>query len=189
MLDLDNTSVCKEFAMMCTEPQYEDADEDVVVYRDQGINTQEYKKAMYRDLTKTQSKEEEEVKYNVAQSTNDSVLLERIRRRLNEIIPNQNAHDDRQSDTSLNEKHTENSFKNVTTVAQGPTDDDDENESWKVWTMEMMMNDGDISMGMMNEQEQISEENRKFLYARAVHSSHSIQYHMQQIIEQQKVVN
>ena len=51
------------------------------------------------------------------------------------------------------------------------------------------MNDGDISTGKMNEPEQVSEEDKKFLYARAVHSNHSIQYHMQQIIEQQKVVN
>ena len=80
MLDLDNTSVCKECAMMCTELQYEDADKDVVVYGDQEINTEEYEKAMYGNLTKTQSKEEEEVKYNVAQSTNDSVVLERKRR-------------------------------------------------------------------------------------------------------------
>ena len=35
MLDLDSTSVCKECAMMCTELQYEVADEDLVVYRDQ----------------------------------------------------------------------------------------------------------------------------------------------------------
>ena len=35
---------------------------------------------MFGDLTKTQSEEEEEVKYNVAQSANDSVLLERKRR-------------------------------------------------------------------------------------------------------------
>ena len=66
--------------MMCTEPQYEDADKDQVVYGDQGITTEEYKKATYGDLTKSQSKEEEEVKYNMAQSTNDSVSLERKRR-------------------------------------------------------------------------------------------------------------
>ena len=63
------------------------------------------------------------------------------------------------------------------------------NESWKAWTMEMLRNDSDISMGMMNEPEQVSEEDKKFLYARAVHSNHSIQYHMHQIIEQQKVVD
>ena len=67
--------------------------------------------------------------------------------------------------------------------AQGPSDDNDKNKSRKVWTMEMLMNDGDISMGMMNEPEQVSKEDKKFLYARAVHSNHSIQYHMQQIIK------
>ena len=40
MLDLDSTSVCKECAMMCTVLQYEVADEDIVVYGDQGINTE-----------------------------------------------------------------------------------------------------------------------------------------------------
>ena len=73
---------------MCTELWYEDADEDTVVYRDKGVNTEEYEKAMYGDRMKTQSKEEEEVKCNVALCTNDSVLLERQRRRLNETTPN-----------------------------------------------------------------------------------------------------
>ena len=92
MLDLDNTSVCKECVMMCTDLQYEDADEDIVVYGHQGINAEEYKKATYGNPMKTQSKEEEEVKYNVAQSANDSVVLERKRRQLNKIIPNENTH-------------------------------------------------------------------------------------------------
>ena len=80
------------------------------MYGDQGINTEEYKKATYSDITKTQSEEEEEVKYNVAQSTNDGVVLERKRRRLNQIIPNENTCDVSQSDTSINEKHTENTM-------------------------------------------------------------------------------
>ena len=74
-------------------------------------------------------------------------------------------------------------------VAQGPADDDDENESHKVWTMEMLTNDSDISTSMMNEQESMSEDDKKFLYARAVHSNHSIQYHMHQKIKRQKVVD
>ena len=139
--------------MMCTELQYEDAEEDIVVYGDQGINIEEYEKATHSDLMKTQSEEEEEVKYNVAQSANDSVLLERKRRRLNETIPNKNAHNVSQSDTSLNENHTENSFNNVTAVVQGPTDDDDEKESQKAWTMEMLTNDADISTSLMSEPE------------------------------------
>ena len=132
---------------------------------------------------KTQSEEEEEVKYNVAQCTNDSVLLERKKRRLNKIIPNENAHGDSQSVTSLNENHTENLFNIVTMVVQGPTDDDDENKLQKACSIEMLMNDGDISTSMTNEPEQMSEENKKFLYARAVQSNHLIQYRMQQIIE------
>ena len=189
MLDLDNISVSEECAMMCTEAQYEDADEDIVVYGDQGINTEEYEKTMYGNLMKTQSEGEEEVKYSVALCANDSVSLERKKRQLNLTTPNKNVHDVSQSDTWLNENHTGNSFNNVTTVVQGPTDDDDENESRKAWTMEMLMSDGDISMSMMNELGQMSEEYKKFLYARATHSNNAIQYHMQQIIERQKVVD
>ena len=74
-------------------------------------------------------------------------------------------------------------------VAQGPVDDADKNESQIVWTMEMLMNSSDITMSITNEQESMSEDDKKFLYASAVHSNHSIQYHMHQIIEQQKVVN
>ena len=61
MLDVDNISVSEECAMMCTEVQYEDADENIVVYGDQGINTEEYKKTTYGDLMKTQSEEEKKL--------------------------------------------------------------------------------------------------------------------------------
>ena len=67
MLDLDNFSVREECAMVCTELQYEDTSEDEVVYGDQGINTEEYKKATYDNLMKSQSEEENEVKCTVAQ--------------------------------------------------------------------------------------------------------------------------
>ena len=67
MLDLDSISVREECAMVCTEPQYEDASEDEVVYGDQGINTEEYEKAIYGNLMQTQSDEENEVKCTVAQ--------------------------------------------------------------------------------------------------------------------------
>ena len=67
MLDLDSTSVSEECAMVCMELQYEDASKDKVVYGDQGINTEEYEKATYGNLTKTQSEEEEDVKCTVAQ--------------------------------------------------------------------------------------------------------------------------
>ena len=57
MWDLDNVSVSEECAMMCTEVQHEDEDEELVVYKDQGISTEEYGKAMYGKLTKPQSEE------------------------------------------------------------------------------------------------------------------------------------
>ena len=67
MLDLDNISVREECAMVCMEQQYEDGSKDEVVYRDQGINTEEYEKATNGDLMKTQSEEENEVRCTVAQ--------------------------------------------------------------------------------------------------------------------------
>ena len=39
-------------------------------------------------------------------------------------------------------------------------DDDDENESRKAWTMEMLTNDGDILTSMMNEEESMSEDEK-----------------------------
>ena len=75
MLFSDSTSVCKEYAMVCTELQYEDADEHQIVYGDQGINAEVYVKAMYGDLMKPQS---EEVKCTVAQRANNSVVFSRV---------------------------------------------------------------------------------------------------------------
>ena len=62
-------------------------------------------------------------------------------------------------------------------------DDDDENELQKVWTKEMLTTDSDISTNMMNKEESMSDDEKRFLYARAVHSNHSIQYPMHQIME------
>ena len=53
----------------------------------------------------------------------------------------------------------------------------------------MLTNDSNISVNTMNEVESISDDEKLFLYARAVHSDHSIQYHMDQIMERQRVVN
>ena len=89
----------------------------------------------------------------------------------------------------ISEKGTENSINELTPVAQGPTEDDNKNESQKAWTMEMLMNSFDNSANMTSEEESMSDNERMFLYARAVHSNHSIQYHMHQIAERQKVIN
>ena len=50
------------------------------MYGDQGISAEEYEKATYGDLMKTQSEDENEVKCNVAQRADDSVILERKKR-------------------------------------------------------------------------------------------------------------
>ena len=111
--------------MMCTEVHCEDGGEDLIVYGDQGGSTEEHNKAMYGNLTKTQSEEEDEIKYNVAICTNDSVSLEKKRR------SNENIHDVSQRDVLLNENTTRNSFNNEVTTVEVPTGDDNEIESQK----------------------------------------------------------
>ena len=165
MLDLDNISVREECAMVCTEPQYEDASEDEVVYGDQEINTEEYEQA------------------------DDSVILERKKRRYNYNDPAEKTDDSNQCDTLISERCTENSINELTSEAQGPTEDDNKNESRKAWTIEMLMNGFDNSTNTTSEEESMSDNERMFLYARAVHSNHSIQYHMHQIMERQKVID
>ena len=183
MLDLDSSSVSEECAMVCTKLQYQDTSKDEVVYSDQGISTEEYEKATYGNLTKTQSEEADEVKCTVAQHANDSMMLERKRRQLNENNPDKKSGDNDQSDTPISERSTVNSINKLTSEVQGPADDDNKNESRKAWTMEMLMNDSDISMNTTNEEVSMSDDEKMFLYARAVHSNHSIQYHMHQIME------
>ena len=158
-------------------------------YRDQGINTEEYEKATYEDLMKTQSEEENEVKCTVAQQANDSVILERKKRGFNKNDPEEKTDDNNQCDTPISGKGTENSINEITPIAQGPTEDNNKNESRKAWTMEMLMNGFDNSSNMTSEEQLISDDERMFLYARAVHSNHSIQYHMHQIMERQRVID
>ena len=189
MLHLDSTSVSEECAMVCTELQYEDASEDEVVYGDQGISTEEYEKATNGNLTKTQSEEEDDVKCTVAQRANDSVILERKRRRLSENDPNKKSEDYNQIDATINEMSTVNSIYESMSEVQGPTDDNNKNELRKAWTMEMLMNGGYISAKMTNEEVSMSDDEKMFLYTMAVHSNHSIQYHMHQIMDWQRVVD
>ena len=51
------------------------------------------------------------------------------------------------------------------------------------------MNGFDNSTNTTSGEESMSDNERMFLYARAVHSNHSIQYHMHQIMERQKVID
>ena len=82
-----------------------------------------------------------------------------------------------------------NTFNDEATIVQGPMGDNDKIESWKAWTMEMPMNDGNISSTTVNGLEQANRDYKKFLYARGTHSIVMIQYHMQQIMEREKVVD
>ena len=189
MLTLDSTSVGEECTMVCTEPQYEDASEDEVVYGDQGINTEEYVKTIYGNLMQTQSDEENDVKCTVAQRANNSVILERKKRRFNHNDPEENSDNYNQCETMISDAGTEKSINEMIPETKGPTDDGNKNESRKAWTIEMLMNGGDISTNTTNEEESMSDDEKMFLYARAVHSNHSIQYHMHQIIERQKVID
>ena len=154
--------------------------ESEIVYGDQGITAEEYENTTYGDLMKTQSENEEDVKCTVAQRANDSVVLERKRRRFNENNPDKRSDDDKQCDTQINDRSTVNSINESTPEMQGPTDDNEKNESWKAWTMEMLMNGGNISTNSTSGEESMSDAERMFLYARAVHSNNSLRYHMHQ---------
>ena len=80
------------------------------MYGDQGINAEEYEKATYGNLTKTQSEEEDDVKCTVTQQANDSVILERKRRHLSENDPDKKSEDYNQSEAPINEMSTKNSI-------------------------------------------------------------------------------
>ena len=117
------------------------------------------------------------------------MILERKKRRLSNDDPDKKSDDYNQSDASINKRSTVNSTNESTSKVEGPTDDDNENELRKAWTMEMPMNDDNISANTMSEVESMSDDEKVFLYARVVHSNHLIQYHMHQIMERQRVVD
>ena len=175
-MDFGDSSVCEECTMICTDAYSDEEYKSVVVYGDQGISTTTYDEEMYWDLLKSDSDEEPIVKYNVALCVKDSVSLEKKRRRLNRNTPNETK-----SQLSL--------INRAIDIVPRPTSNDDEDESWKAWTMGMPMIDGDISTINTAEQTQIEDRNKQFLYARAVHANHMIQYHMNEIMERQRVVD
>ena len=176
LMDFGDSCVCEECAMMCTNTYSDEEYESFVVYGDQGISTATYNEETYRDLLKSDSNEEPIIKYNVALCVKDSVSLEKKRRRLNRNTPNET-----ESQLSL--------INRAIDITPRPTSNDDEDESRKAWTMGMPMNDGDISTINAAEQTQIEDRNKQFLYARAIHANHMIQYHMNEIMECQCVVD
>ena len=176
LMDFGDSSVCEECAMICTDAYSDEEYESVIVYGDQGISTRTYDEETYRDLLKSDSDEEPIVKYNVALCVKDSVSLEKKRRRLNRNTPSETK-----PQLSLINREID--------TVPCPTSNDDEDESRKAWTMGMPTNDCDISTIDTAELTQIEDRNKQFLYARAVHANHMIQYHMNEILERQHVVN
>ena len=175
-MDFGNNSVCEECAMICIDAYSDEEYDNLIVYGGQGISTKTYDEETYQDLLKSDSDEEAIVMYNVALCMKDSVSLEKKRRRLNRNTPSET-----ESQLSLINRE-------IDTVPR-PTSNDNEDESWKAWTMGMPMNDGDISTINTEELTQIEDRNKQFLYARAIHANHMIQYHMNEILERQRVVD
>ena len=77
LMDLGNSSVCEECAMICTDAYSDEEYEEMVGYRDQGITSEKYDEETYGDLLNTDSDEEPVIKYNVALCAEDSVSLEK----------------------------------------------------------------------------------------------------------------
>ena len=189
MMDLGNNSVCEECAMICMDMYSDDEDEEIIVYRDQGIRWRNYEEDMYGELMNTDSDEEKIINYNMALCAQDSGLMEKKLRRLNWDIPSENVHNISQRHNEINENDREMAINKETNTVQGPISNDEETESQKARTMEILLMDGNISTTEADEQEQIEESNKKSLYARAMHSNHMMQHHMEQSLECQGVVD
>ena len=189
LMDFNDNSVCKECAMICTDVYSDEEYEDLIVYRDQVISTKTYDEETYGDLLKTDSDEEPVVKYNVAVCAQDSVSLEKKRRRLNRDIPSEDESQLSLSHNVITRTDNEDGLNEEKDTVPCPASNDDENKLQKAWTMGMPMIDGDISTMNTEELTQIEDCNKKFLSARAVHANHMIQYHMHEISECQQVVD
>ena len=175
-MDLVDSSVCEECAMICTDVYSNDESEDMIVYGDQGISSEKYDEDTYGDLMNTDSDDKQVIKYNVALLAKDSVSLEKKRRRLNRDIPSE-------ATNQLSRFNEERDTK------RGLTSQDEEIELQEASTMGMPSIDGHISTTTSSEQLIIEDKNKKFLYPRAMHASHMIQHHMHQISERQQVID
>ena len=97
------------------------------------------------------------------------MILDRKRRRLSENDPDKKSEDYNQSDAPINEMSTVKSINESMSEVQGPMDDNNKNELQKAWTMEMLMTGGDNTGNTTNEEILMSDDEKMFLYARAVH--------------------
>ena len=188
-MDLGDNSVCEECAMICTDAYSDEEYKEMVVYGDQGITSRKFDKDTYGDLMKTDSDEAPVVKYNVALCTQDSVSQEKKQRQLNRDIPSEDENQLRLSHNEISRTDSEEATNKENDTVPGPTSYDNEIESWKMWTMGMPTINSDISTMDTEELEQIEDNTKKFLYARAVHANHMIEHHMHEILRCQQVVN
>ena len=77
LMDLGNSSVCEECAMICMDVYSDEEYEEMVVYGDQGVTSRKFDKDTYGELMNTDSNEEQIIMYNIALCTQDSVSLEK----------------------------------------------------------------------------------------------------------------
>ena len=111
------------------------------------------------------------------------------RRQLNRDIPSEDENQLSLSHNEINRTDNEEAINKENDTVPGPTSYDNEIELQKAWTMGIPMINSDISTMEAEELEQIEDNNKKFLYARAVHANHMIQHHMHKILERQQVVD
>ena len=188
-MDLGDSSVCEECAMICDDIYSDEEYKEMVVYGDQGITSRKFDEEMYGELMNTDSVEEEIVMSNVALCTQDSVSLEKKQRQLNRDIPCEGKINLSQSHNKFSEINHKEAINIENDTLQGPTSYVKEIKSQKMWTMGMPMIDGDISTMETEELAQIEDNSKKVLYARVVHTDHMIQHHMHELLEHQRVVD
>ena len=114
MMVLGNNSVCEECAMICTDIYSDKKAEEIVVYRNQGISSRKYDEDTYGELMNTDSDEEKILNYNMALCAQDSMSLEKKRRRLNRDIPSEDVNNLSQSHNKINEMDCEEAIKYCT---------------------------------------------------------------------------
>ena len=141
LMDFGDSSVCEECAMICTDIYSDEDYEEMVVYGDQGVTSRKFDKEMNTDSDK-----EQVFKYNVALCTQESVSLEKKRRWLNRDIPSEDENHLNLSHNKISKVDNEEAINEEIDTVQGPTDYDEEIESWKAGTMGMPTIDGNISV-------------------------------------------
>ena len=175
--------------MICTDDYSDEEYEEMVVYGHQGVTSRKFDEDTYGELMNTYSNEEQIVKYNVALCAQDSVSLEKKCRRLNRDITSEDENHLILCHNEISKVDNEEAINNEIDTVQGPTSDGEEIESRKAWTMGMPTINSDISTMETEELEPIEDNNKKFLYSRAVHANHMVQHHMHEILERQRVAD